>query len=401
MDIGTGLVIVGAAIAVLGSSLSAFGHGIVASAASRSLENKPRLFGKTLILSALPGTQSVYGLLVAILLLSASGLLTGSPKEIPLGVGLMCLGAGLAIGLSAPISAIMQGMVASGGVGSIVENEKIFDKSLVLAAITETQAIYGLLVAVLLISFSGLLSKTVAELPIGVGMMGVAAGVAIGISAAGSVSGQGMAASAAMGVVAEKEKAFAKGLVFSALPETQAIYGLLVAILLVTFSGLMGVVQQIPIWTGLATLGTSFVIGLAAFSAIGQGIAASRGVSNVAKYEKSFGRSMTLSAICETQAIYGLLTAVLIIAGLGLFAGELRTITLIMGCGIVATGIMMGFVSGQSAIGQGIVAASSIDVSARDEKAFGKTLSFTILPETQAIYALLIVILILLSLHML
>jgi V/A-type H+-transporting ATPase subunit K len=33
---------------------------------------------------------------------------------------------------------------------------------------------------------------------------------------------------------------FARGIIFSALPETQAIYGFLIAILLMVFSGILG-----------------------------------------------------------------------------------------------------------------------------------------------------------------
>jgi len=68
----------------------------------------------------------------------------------------------------------------------------------------------------------------------------IGAGLAIGISAIGSGVGQGMACSAAAGATAEEPGFFGKGIVFGVLPETQVIYGLVVAILILVGSGLLG-----------------------------------------------------------------------------------------------------------------------------------------------------------------
>jgi V/A-type H+-transporting ATPase subunit K len=69
------------------------------------------------------------------------------------------------------------------------------------------------------------------------GLIALGAGIAIGFAALGSGIGQGMAASAAAGATTEKEEMFSKGLIFAALPETQAIYGFVIAaILLFVFS---------------------------------------------------------------------------------------------------------------------------------------------------------------------
>ncbi|MEM0360564.1 MAG: hypothetical protein QXK06_04485 [Candidatus Diapherotrites archaeon] len=65
------------------------------------------------------------------------------------------------------------------------------------------------------------------------GLMMIGAGLAVGIAAAGSGLGQGIAAAAAAGGVAEKDYSFGKMLVLTAIPETQAIYGLVIAILII------------------------------------------------------------------------------------------------------------------------------------------------------------------------
>ena len=52
--------------------------------------------------------------------------------------------------------------------------------------------------------------------------------------------GQGMAAASSVGAIVEDTDMFARGIIFSALPETQAIYGFLIAILLMVFGGILG-----------------------------------------------------------------------------------------------------------------------------------------------------------------
>ena len=60
-----------------------------------------------------------------------------------------------------------------------------------------------------------------------------------GFAGLGSGLGQGMAAAGSVGAVAEDNDMFARGIIFSALPETQAIYGFLIAILLMVFGGIL------------------------------------------------------------------------------------------------------------------------------------------------------------------
>lgn len=68
---------------------------------------------------------------------------------------------------------------------------------------------------------------------INVGLKAIGAGLAIGIAALGSGIGQGNAAAAGQGLVAEREELFGKAIVLTAMPETQAIYGFVIAILII------------------------------------------------------------------------------------------------------------------------------------------------------------------------
>lgn len=61
----------------------------------------------------------------------------------------------------------------------------------------------------------------------------VGAGLAVGLAGFGSSIGMGSAASAAIGAISEKEEMFGTALIFVVLIEAVAIYGLLVALLLI------------------------------------------------------------------------------------------------------------------------------------------------------------------------
>jgi V/A-type H+-transporting ATPase subunit K len=59
------------------------------------------------------------------------------------------LGAGLAIGISG-LSAIGQGITASAGIGATARNPQAFGKSIIFSVMSETFAIFGLLIAILI-----------------------------------------------------------------------------------------------------------------------------------------------------------------------------------------------------------------------------------------------------------
>ena len=130
-------------------------------------------------------------------------------------------------------------MAAAGSVGAVAEDNDMFARGIIFSALPETQAIYGFLIAILLLVFSGLLAGDLTKLDINVGIVAIGVGAAIGFAGLGSGMGQGMAAASSVGAVVEDNDMFARGIIFSALPETQAIYGFLIAILLMVFSGML------------------------------------------------------------------------------------------------------------------------------------------------------------------
>ena len=155
------------------------------------------------------------------------------------GTALAAIGAGVAIGFAGLGSGLGQGMAAAGSVGAVAEDNDMFARGIIFSALPETQAIYGFLIAILLLVFSGLLAGDLAKFDINVGIVAIGVGAAIGFAGLGSGMGQGMAAASSVGAVVEDNDMFARGIIFSALPETQAIYGFLIAILLMVFSGML------------------------------------------------------------------------------------------------------------------------------------------------------------------
>ncbi|MCD5401065.1 permease, partial [candidate division NPL-UPA2 bacterium] len=80
MELGLGLALLGAAVATLLSGMgSAMGIGIAGQTAAGVISEDPDKFGLTLVLTALPGTQGIYGLVMGFLILMETGVLAGAP----------------------------------------------------------------------------------------------------------------------------------------------------------------------------------------------------------------------------------------------------------------------------------------------------------------------------------
>ena len=116
------------------------------------MTEKPELFGKILLLQALPGSQGIYGFLGAVLIMSAVGILGGEIKNITNEIGWQFLFASLPVGITGLFSAIYQGKVAAAGLNAIARDGSLAGKAVIMAALVETYAILGLLVSILLIS---------------------------------------------------------------------------------------------------------------------------------------------------------------------------------------------------------------------------------------------------------
>ena len=151
---GQNLALLGAVLAVMLAGIgSAKGVSMVGEAASGLLTEDPSKFGKVLILQALPGTQGIYGLITAFLIIFKIGVL-GTPVALTIGEGAYFLMAGLPIALVGYYSAIKQGRVAVSGINLIAKKPDEVGKAITSAALVETYAIFAVLVSLLMVLFA-------------------------------------------------------------------------------------------------------------------------------------------------------------------------------------------------------------------------------------------------------
>ena len=151
---GQNLALLGAGLAAaLAGMGSAKGVGMVGEAASGLLTEDPSKFGKALILQALPGTQGIYGLITAFLIIFKIGVL-GTPVELTVYQGAYFLMAALPIALVGYYSGIKQGRVAVTGINLIAKKPDEVGKAITSAALVETYAIFAVLVSLLMVLFA-------------------------------------------------------------------------------------------------------------------------------------------------------------------------------------------------------------------------------------------------------
>jgi len=151
MELGVILAIGGAALAVALAGIgSSIGIGYASQAADGVLSEEPDKFVSTLILSALPGTQGIYGFVGAFLVINKIGLL-GEAVKLSTGQGWQILLACIPVGVGGLFSGIHQGKVSAAGMAVVAKQAKDFMKSVVLSALVETYAVLGLLITVLLL----------------------------------------------------------------------------------------------------------------------------------------------------------------------------------------------------------------------------------------------------------
>lgn len=152
-QLGPALVILGAALAVgFAGSGSAWGIGIANEAAAGIMTEDPKKFGYALVLLALPGTQGIYGLLVAVLALLKVGLLGGANVDITIWQGLAIGCACLPIAIAGYYSAIWQGKSSAASILMISKRPEEIGKAVILPAMCETYAVFGLLMSILMLN---------------------------------------------------------------------------------------------------------------------------------------------------------------------------------------------------------------------------------------------------------
>lgn len=115
---------------------SSYGVSFPANAAIGAMKKNKGAFGQYLILTALPGTQGLYGFVCFFLL----------KNYLTAGVSVMqaaaILGMGLFVGFVCLFSSIRQGQICANGVAAIGNGHNVMGNTLILAAFPE---LYGIL----------------------------------------------------------------------------------------------------------------------------------------------------------------------------------------------------------------------------------------------------------------
>jgi len=138
--------------ALLGFIGSTLGMGWAGRSGVAVTTEKPELFGKILLMQALPGSQGIYGLVGAFLILNFAGLLGGGEISLTLAEGWQYFIVGLPIGVSGLLSGMYQGSLAANGIVMIGKDESLTARAIVFAAMVETWAIFGILVSFILLT---------------------------------------------------------------------------------------------------------------------------------------------------------------------------------------------------------------------------------------------------------
>lgn len=152
MSLGLIFALSGAALAVILPGIgSAYGVRIGGQAAAGVVSEDPDLFGKLLVIQALPGTQGIYGFLTGVMVMLQIGMLGGTPRVLTTGEGLLFFAACMPIALGGLFSAIYQGNTAVAAIHMTAKQPEASAKGITMTALVETYAILALLTSILLI----------------------------------------------------------------------------------------------------------------------------------------------------------------------------------------------------------------------------------------------------------
>ncbi|MDO9515846.1 MAG: hypothetical protein Q7J01_07095 [Syntrophales bacterium] len=141
----------GGAMALAGGLAgSAIGIANAASSGVATLSEEPGQLRNVIVLASLPMTQSFYGLIILIIILTVV-----LPKIAiaGAGAGIMVLGIGIMAGLAELFSAIFQGSVCASGIALLPKTKgRILTASMMLAVFVELIGVLGLVFTIMALS---------------------------------------------------------------------------------------------------------------------------------------------------------------------------------------------------------------------------------------------------------
>lgn len=137
----------------------------------------------------------------------------------------------------------------------------------------------------------------------------IGAAIAFLVAGLGSSKGVGIAGQTGAGVLSEDPSKFGSVMLLEALPSTQAIYGFVIAFLIIGKINDAMVLQE-----GLRLFAAGLPAGIVGLvSAIYQGKVSASGIQLIAKHPESVGSAITLALMVEMFAILALIVSILMI----------------------------------------------------------------------------------------
>ncbi len=150
-NLGTILALAGAALAVLLAGIgSAKGVGIAGEAAAGVASENPDVFGQSLVLELLPGTQGIYGFLIGFIVLLKTPLMGG--EALTIAQGALVFFSCLPIAFVGFLSAIAQGRVAASAIYLLGRRSDSAGQGIVMTVMVETYAVLALLASFLMVN---------------------------------------------------------------------------------------------------------------------------------------------------------------------------------------------------------------------------------------------------------
>ena len=132
-------------------------------------------------------------------------------------------------------------------------------------------------------------------------------------------------------------------------------------------------------------------------SARGVGIACEAGNAVVAEDPSKAGKALLLEALPGSQGIYGFVTAFMVLMNVGVIGGSLAQLTLAQGLYLFVSCLPIAIVGYFSAIYQGKVCATGMNILAKKPDDSIKGVTAAALVETYAIFSLLVSLLLILN----
>ena len=267
------------------------------------------------------------------------------------------LGAGLCIGFGAIGAAIGEGIIAGSASRGISRQPamsgEILKMMLISQAVTESSAIFALVIAILLLfqSFSGV------TFPESMALIG--AGLCMGMGALGAGIGSGLPGSKACESIARNpnvsNKIMTVMLIGQAVDQTPTIFALFVSLILLFID------TGTTMTKGIALISAGLCMGVGAIgSGIGCGFPGGKACESISRNPGGSNRIITAmligQAVDQTPTIFALFVSLLL-----LFMNFSAIIKLTILAAILGAGISTGFGAIGPGIGGGITAAYAIE----------------------------------------